>query len=139
MRKYTLLATLGLSLLLSATNVKATALHQVQETTFSYSTSNEMELVVNSDSTTSDKSTIDPIVNTSITIYPNPDNGNFVVEGLEGGEQLILTDMMGEEVEQFLNPEQNTLFDLELDVPKGIYSLSIYKDGEIQTEKVILK
>ncbi len=72
-------------------------------------------------------------------VYPNPSNGKFVVELEEGGEKIIsVRDMNGRVVKKFSTVE-NDQCEVELNVDKGIYILSVRAAHRVQDYKVIIK
>lgn len=63
-------------------------------------------------------------VNTNIVVYPNPTNGNLVIQNTSSSSQYVLSDMHGKPIAIFNNPEKNKelIFDLS-PYSNGIYFL----------------
>jgi len=78
--------------------------------------------------------------NSALTVYPNPGNGEFVVEmkGIEAS-RLEITDLTGKTIKTILipNPQQQLKVDLSK-AEKGIYFFKIYTRDEGYFVKKIL-
>ena len=63
-------------------------------------------------------------VNTNVVVYPNPTNGNLVIQNTSSSSQYVLSDMHGKTIAIFNNPEKNKelIFDLS-PYSNGIYFL----------------
>jgi uncharacterized protein YceK len=83
-------------------------------------------------------SAFDPIA--SLEVYPNPNNGLFTVASSEGfGSDVLIFDMTGKMVQQLERPEGNELsVDLGT-LTEGMYYIKVEINGQLQTEKVIIR
>lgn len=75
-------------------------------------------------------------------VYPNPSNGDFYIEVLEGGSyQLELRNLAGQlMIQQDLDLNAGEKANIELGLPEGIYMLElIHEDGARGTRKVTIK
>ena len=61
--------------------------------------------------------------NSSVVVYPNPNNGIFTIQGLEIGAELILTDVLGKIIYKAITSELKTHLNLS-NLSRGIYYLS---------------
>ena len=61
--------------------------------------------------------------NSSVVVYPNPNNGIFTIQGLEIGAELILTDVLGKIIYKAITSELKTQLNLS-NLSRGIYYLS---------------
>lgn len=70
----------------------------------------------------------------SINIYPNPNNGNFLIEGLEKNTTLKIFNRFGEKIkEQYINFEKE---DISINnLPRGIYIVQLQLEEKIITRK----
>ncbi|MFN4234589.1 MAG: T9SS type A sorting domain-containing protein [Bacteroidia bacterium] len=88
---------------------------------------------------------IDPkrqVENFNFSIFPNPNTGQFtiIVQTLNESEdaQIIISDMFGKQMEQFIVTKQENQLDL-THLSKGIYLVSLFtKNTVTQTQKVII-
>lgn len=68
-----------------------------------------------------------------IKVFPNPNNGNFMVKNIEVGSQLKVFDISGKCVlvqTYFNNP-------MEFKLPKGFYTIQVIYKNNVQVKKVI--
>lgn len=74
------------------------------------------------------------------TVYPNPSNGIFTLEGITQGSTVQLYDITGKLVETCINRESTHMrFDLS-NCADGMYLLRIFsKEGTLLTQKKVLK
>ncbi len=72
-------------------------------------------------------------------IYPNPARNtvNINLENNKGGEQLIVTDMLGKQVKTQILSLGNNSIDIST-LNKGFYSISLIIDNKVQTKKLIV-
>ncbi len=71
-------------------------------------------------------------------LYPNPTSGKFTIES-EGIKSAEIIDICGNSIRSFQYPGINIL-DIDIsDLPKGIYFVNIYAEGETYTEKIVLQ
>ena len=64
-----------------------------------------------------------------IKVYPNPSvNGNFTINGIENIKRIELINMVGEKVIEFHHLNQS-LLDIQANVPKGMYIINLF-DGK---------
>ncbi len=76
------------------------------------------------------RSTITSCDNSGITISPNPTSSVSVVKGVEAGDQLKVTDMLGNVLANYISGGSQATVDL-VNLPSGIYSIMISRNGEI--------
>ncbi|MCH2023722.1 MAG: T9SS type A sorting domain-containing protein [Saprospiraceae bacterium] len=74
----------------------------------------------------------------SFNIYPNPiTDGHFFVDEIEGEATIIIHHVLGGVVYQ-----QTTNItgkqEIQLDVPKGIYTISVLQDNKLGTKRIVL-
>ncbi len=75
--------------------------------------------------------------NSSIHIYPNPSNGNFIIEGNPAQAQLEIYNSLGEQVAGQKLSDTTTAIDLS-GKPNGFYFLKIRtEDGSMMVKKII--
>lgn len=71
-----------------------------------------------------------------ITISPNPTSSVSTVSGIETGDQVKVTDMLGNTVANYISGGNKATIDLSI-FPSGIYSVIISRNAEtIKTEKI---
>lgn len=74
--------------------------------------------------------------NDRITISPNPTNSMSTVSGIEAGDQVKVTDMLGNTVANYISGGSKATVDLSI-FPPGIYSVIISRNSEtIKAEKL---
>lgn len=80
------------------------------------------------------------IGNGQITVYPNPSNGVYIIEGLIPGSMVQLYDISGKLLETKINAEAKLMqFDLS-NFADGMYLLRIIsKEGKVLDQKKVLK
>lgn len=83
----------------------------------------------------------DPLATANATqliekIYPNPNNGNFVVEASAKGE-IVISDMSGRKI--FGGPVAKGTNNVSVNAKAGIYLLQLISEGRSQTTKLIIK
>jgi hypothetical protein len=72
-----------------------------------------------------------------VTVYPNPCDGLLTVKTGSEPQSIVLMDMLGNEVGEFIN--QNGCFRMETtSLGKGIYFLCMKEDGLIRIRKVVV-
>lgn len=75
--------------------------------------------------------------NVMITIAPNPTATTTTVSGIEAGDQVKVTDMLGNVVANYVSGGSRATVDLEVFAP-GVYSIIISRNTEIlKAEKII--
>lgn len=75
----------------------------------------------------------------TVSIYPNPSNGSFVITGLEGIKSIQVVNSLGQNV-QTIDSNINSFIKIDLSGKKGVYFVkSIDNSGELLTKKVIIK
>ena len=108
-------------------------------------------IVTVTDDATADCSVIDTVIvgepqsigelNNSIemTLYPNPNNGNFVVSISEAGNyNVVIRNVIGQSI--YRNLINGTITEVKLNnVESGIYFVTIQSDGFERTEKLVIK
>ena len=74
------------------------------------------------------------------TIFPNPARNtvNINLENSKGGEQLIVTDMLGKQVKVQVMSLGNNSIDIS-NLNKGFYLISLIVDNKVQTKKLIVE
>ncbi|MDC0231165.1 T9SS type A sorting domain-containing protein [Aureispira] len=74
----------------------------------------------------------------SYNLYPNPiSNGHFFVDGIEGNATIIIHHILGGMVYQ-QTTNINGKHEIQLDVPKGIYTISVLQDNKLGTKRIVL-
>lgn len=74
----------------------------------------------------------------SFNIYPNPNNGEFTISGLEANSSILITDVNGRIIENVSNT--NTLANINLsNVNKGVYFITVESNNIKTTKRVIVK
>lgn len=71
----------------------------------------------------------------SYRIYPNPFVERINIFGIEGGEKIIINDILGEEIFKGIGVEEINLSTFE----KGVYFLTLSKDNQTKTFKILKK
>ena len=76
-----------------------------------------------------------------VTIFPNPSAGEFTLllpSAASTYYSVAITDVLGREVKRIETPPANEIH-ISLDVPDGIYYLSVVTPGSTYAEKVIIR
>jgi len=71
----------------------------------------------------------------SYKIYPNPFVERINIFGIEGGEKIIINDILGKEIFKGIGVEEINLSTFE----KGVYFLTLSKDNQTKTFKILKK
>ena len=71
----------------------------------------------------------------SYRIYPNPFVERINIYGIEGGEKIIINDILGKEIFKGIGVEEINLSTFE----KGVYFLTLSKDNQTKTFKILKK
>lgn len=78
-----------------------------------------------------------------IKIYPNPSNGTFFVKtkDLRGKVETMIYDMSGKKVYSSVNTQnaEQTTKEYNVNLPKGVYIVSVKSDKGAYTQKLIIK
>jgi len=85
---------------------------------------------------------INEALNNTMTVYPNPSNGQFIValDGVEGKATLNIVDMMGRNVyTQSVTVNGTIRQSIDLNVASGSYLLQVITDNGVATRKVELR
>jgi len=73
-------------------------------------------------------------------LWPNPNSGIFSIEleiGINRQWKLMITDLSGKIFQQLKSESQASNNNISLDLPAGVYSISLYVGSElVQTESV---
>jgi hypothetical protein len=73
----------------------------------------------------------------NLTVYPNPTNGKFDINGLEklvAIQDITLFDLSGKEIRSF----ESTSIDFDIkDIPKGVYQLVIKHENGLEKMKLV--
>ena len=70
-------------------------------------------------------------------IYPNPNTGNFIVEGVKSNSDLTVTDMLGQIV--YYTKVNSDKLELNLSLSKGVYFIKIESGEKNVIKKIIVK
>lgn len=70
-------------------------------------------------------------------IYPNPNNGRFTLSSDSHLGSVLIYNLNGELIKKYKSVNSNIL-ELDLNIERGIYFLSILNKSEIQTKKIII-
>ena len=82
---------------------------------------------------------IDEITKTSVSIYPNPSNGNFVVKGANDFVSIVVLNALGQEVKSIKNNTKSVV-KFNMSERKGVYFVKLSDlNGNVITRKVIIK
>lgn len=73
----------------------------------------------------------------NITVFPNPSNGKFMVEGIQENSTLKIYNLLGECVFQSADYKSHSLIDFS-PMPDGVYSLQTKSTHATSTTKLIL-
>ena len=76
-----------------------------------------------------------------IILYPNPNGGSFTVNVLSGLSQpvmITIKNIVGKEVKKY-STNTNTIVNINLNIPAGIYFLSAIAEGKREVVKVIVQ
>lgn len=76
----------------------------------------------------------------SLSAFPNPNQGYFTLKlSSENQEdaQIIITSMLGEKIKE-INTTTNKETDVQLNVPAGVYFLSVIINGESLNTKILI-
>jgi len=65
--------------------------------------------------------------NSSVVVYPNPNNGSFTIQGLEIGAELLVTDVLGKIIYKAITSDVKTQLNLG-HLSRGIYYLKTNND-----------
>jgi len=90
--------------------------------------------------TTSSNNSLQKNSSSEIKVFPNPGSGIFNLETSENAlAQISITDLSGKEVyKNEMNLSSNSLNTLDLsDLPGGVYFLSLIKDNNSQSIKIV--
>ena len=71
----------------------------------------------------------------SYRIYPNPFVERINIFGIEGGEKIIINDILGKEIFKGIGVEEINLSTFE----KGVYFLTLSKENQTKTFKILKK
>ena len=89
------------------------------------------------DTTTSITATINPLSFPSLTVYPNPSNGNFTVD-LPETTQLSVYNTLGELIVTENLPKGKQALNLN-NKPAGVYFLKTNSNGQQQVVKLVVE
>jgi endo-1,4-beta-xylanase len=74
----------------------------------------------------------------NINIYPNPSDGNIVIEGMQNTRQIDVFDLDGKQI--FSAHLQNQpVVELSIDAPAGIYFVRFYEGERMMHRKILIK
>lgn len=103
--------------------------------TNSYGLKSSVQYVISLTPTTVTKN---PDFVSGIKVYPNPVlNGKLRIVGMEEIKHIELFDLLGRKIREFKNLNQSS-FNVELNVPKGIYFLNVYTGHQFFLEKIAI-
>lgn len=78
-----------------------------------------------------------PTVESTIELYPNPANDVVTISGLQNGDSVHLSDIMGKTVYTAISNEQSNTIDTR-DFPTGIYLLRVETNGTTNIKKLMI-
>ena len=70
-------------------------------------------------------------------IIPNPNTGNFAIEGLSIGSYKLI-DITGKVVYQFIQNVEGRQVSIQLNQPAGMYFIRNAESGAMKKEKIII-
>ena len=97
---------------------------------------NEDTLSVMVNNCTTDISRISNL-NSQISVYPNPNNGSFVVTTIENATNLIVTDVLGNELLSITPTGTTTNINLSAQ-PNGIYFIKVTTNGTKTVKRIVI-
>jgi len=74
----------------------------------------------------------------NVSVYPNPNNGNFVITTSENTSTISVTDILGKELVS-INPKGNTTNNINLSAqPSGVYFIKVIANGAQTVKRIII-
>ena len=75
--------------------------------------------------------------NNNVSVYPNPSNGNFIITTTENTSSIMVTDMLGNEL-QSINPT-GTSTNINMSAqPSGVYFIKVTANGVQAVKRIII-
>jgi hypothetical protein len=72
------------------------------------------------------------------SIYPNPSNGIYYLDQCDLlVNRIVLKDLTGKELRTF-QIENNKLNKIEVDLPNGVYLMTLFSDNDVYNTKIVL-
>ena len=81
---------------------------------------------------------IDNISENNISIYPNPTNGEFIIENQQEISKIEIFDITGKSVKQLLPNSKNVSVNIN-NQANGIYFIKIISENKIITKKIVIR
>jgi hypothetical protein len=73
-----------------------------------------------------------------VTIYPNPSNGEIIVNGISENSHIIITDFTGKLVFEIKTNKTLNYFDLS-NLSSGVYHIRINSENKTMTQKIVIE
>lgn len=71
-----------------------------------------------------------------ISIFPNPNNGTFKIALPDGHKTVVITNSLGQEIHRTISEDK--LMSIDLNIPNGLYFITIQTDTGIFNHKVLI-
>ncbi len=72
-----------------------------------------------------------------VTVYPNPNNGNFVLTTTENATAIMVTDILGNELISMTPTNTTTNINLSTQ-PAGIYFIKVIANGAQTVKRIVI-
>ena len=87
-----------------------------------------------------DKDIENEYIQSSFKIYPNPNQGMFVIQSLEENVQLIVSSILGKPIEQIELEQGGNKINFDKKLPSGIYVLTFFKNNTfVESKRVLIR
>lgn len=73
-----------------------------------------------------------------LSIFPNPANNSFIIDGAKQGSKVIIYSITGEKITEYITNQQNESF-LTESFNNGTYFVKILQDEKITTKKLVIR
>jgi endo-1,4-beta-xylanase len=93
-----------------------------------------LDIVITNNKTSINTNTFD-----NILVYPNPAINGFVqIQGIEKIKQIVVMDLIGRKVNEYINKNQSSI-NLQISSQPGIYVIKFFDGQQSQFQKVLVK